>query len=101
MAYLSLTIDIGIRSVPNTDYPRNTSGSDGPYIGLNSAILRYQGAPDAYPQSNPLTPVVPLVETSLHVCLLALAFWGLMLLWLWAWLVCYSLCLNLVQCGCY
>ncbi|KAH7891028.1 laccase [Phlebopus sp. FC_14] len=34
--------------------------------GLNSAILRYNGAPDADPTSNQTKSVMPLLETNLH-----------------------------------
>lgn len=48
-----------IRADPNS----GTTGFDG---GLNSAILRYLGAPIADPASNQTTSIAPLVETNLH-----------------------------------
>ncbi|EGN98800.1 laccase [Serpula lacrymans var. lacrymans S7.3] len=48
-----------IRSLPNT--PRATFAG-----GLNSAILRYKGAPAAEPATIQAISVAPLVESSLH-----------------------------------
>ncbi len=41
-------------------------GTTGFADGINSAILRYAGAPDAEPTTTQTTSVIPLVETSLH-----------------------------------
>ncbi len=51
---------IGIRALSNT----GPQGFDG---GLNSAILRYNGAHDSDPTSIQTTSVIPLLETNLHV----------------------------------
>jgi hypothetical protein len=50
----------GIRANPNL----GTSGFDG---GINSAILRYEGAPDSDPVSVQPPSVMPLNEVDLHV----------------------------------
>lgn len=36
--------------------------------GINSAILRYIGAPLRDPTTNQTASVLPMVETNLHVC---------------------------------
>jgi len=41
-------------------------GTKGFANGINSAILRYAGAPDAEPTTTQPTSVIPLVETNLH-----------------------------------
>ena len=41
-------------------------GTTGFANGINSAILRYAGAPDAEPTTTQSTSVIPLVETNLH-----------------------------------
>ncbi|KAH7923707.1 laccase [Leucogyrophana mollusca] len=48
-----------IRALPNT---ANSTFED----GLNMAILRYQGAPEADPTTNQTKSVMPLVESNLH-----------------------------------
>ncbi|KAG9224366.1 hypothetical protein CCMSSC00406_0007860 [Pleurotus cornucopiae] len=50
-----------IRANPNPD-----SGIPGFVDGINSAILRYQGAPDAEPTQGEVVPAKPLHETRLH-----------------------------------
>lgn len=48
-----------IRALPNI----GTQGFSG---GVNSAILRYSGAPNSDPTTNQTTSVVPMLETNLH-----------------------------------
>jgi iron transport multicopper oxidase len=52
------TSNYWVRSLPNS----GTQGFDG---GVNSAILRYVGAPDVDPTTNE-TSTIPLLETNLH-----------------------------------
>nr|QOW95827.1 laccase [Cerrena sp.] len=49
-----------IRAQPNNGMDTSFSG------GLNSAILRYSGAPDEGPQTNQTPSTAPLLETNLH-----------------------------------
>nr|WGJ61548.1 laccase 7 precursor [Cerrena unicolor] len=49
-----------IRAQPNNGMDTSFSG------GLNSAILRYSGAPDEEPQTNQTPSAAPLLETNLH-----------------------------------
>ncbi|KAI9572538.1 laccase [Boletus coccyginus] len=49
-----------IRALPNVPLGSNFAG------GLNSAILRYSGAPTQDPSSNQTTSVMPLLEQNLH-----------------------------------
>jgi iron transport multicopper oxidase len=41
-------------------------GTTGFANGINSAVLRYAGAPDAEPTTTQTTSVIPLVDTNLH-----------------------------------
>jgi hypothetical protein len=50
----------GIRANPNL-------GDTGFTSGINSAILRYDGAANTDPTTTQSTSVAPLVETNLHV----------------------------------
>lgn len=49
-----------IRAQPNNGMDTSFNG------GLNSAILRYSGAPDEEPQTNQTPSTAPLLETNLH-----------------------------------
>ena len=49
-----------IRALPNAPFGANFVG------GLNSAILRYSGAPNQDPTSNLTTGVIPFLEQNLH-----------------------------------
>ena len=51
-----------IRADPNNVRP----GGQGFANGINSAILRYKGAPEVEPTTNQTTPRLPLNETDLH-----------------------------------
>ncbi|EDR02637.1 laccase, multicopper oxidase, benzenediol:oxygen oxidorectuctase [Laccaria bicolor S238N-H82] len=48
-----------VRALPNL----GTQGFSG---GVNSAILRYSGAPNSDPTTNQTTSVIPMLETNLH-----------------------------------
>ena len=56
----SLTSFLGIRANPDV----GQAGFDG---GLNSAILRYQGAPVEDPTTTQTSSLNPLLEQNLHV----------------------------------
>ena len=53
----------GIRSLPNVALAPNTTFQG----GVNSAILRYLGAPATDPTTQQTNSTQPLVETNLHV----------------------------------
>lgn len=55
---------IGIRAGPDIGFQLGTYEG-----GLNSAILRYIGAPDVEPNTNQTVSLLALNETDLHVCL--------------------------------
>ena len=61
-----LIILIGIRAIPSIS--SNSTTED----GLNSAILRYDGAPDEEPctsEDDDSTDLIEMNESDLHVCL--------------------------------
>lgn len=69
LLYLSsLTRDAGIRALPNT---ASLAGFDN---GLNSAILRYSGAPDQDPTTTQTPSVNPLLEQNLQVIIFDLIY---------------------------
>jgi hypothetical protein len=58
--WLAHNLIIGIRANPNI-------GDTGFSNGINSAILRYDGAPTSNPTTIQTTSTAPLHETDLHV----------------------------------